>query len=155
MNSFRVFVFCQSKNCVSLIIPWFLWVKRYKERWLPCNNSAHASHLLYISLPSCKWALARAQSLGLIIPRSQCVSGHVVRSPQIRHRSELTEKAWEYALQGVNKVGPNCLLTKWGQVQTFQGNRNLFTYRTRWPISCNAEDLFPFLLFLLVLRTAG
>ena len=35
-------------------------------------------------------------SLGLIIPRGQCVSGHVVRArPGIRHRNALTEKAWE------------------------------------------------------------
>ena len=42
-----------------------------------------------------------AQSLGLVIPRGQSVSGHVVqakmfpaRSPRIRHRGELTERAW-------------------------------------------------------------
>lgn len=33
---------------------------------------------------------------GYIILRGQCVSGHVVRArPGIRHRNDLTEKAWE------------------------------------------------------------
>jgi len=47
-----------------------------------------------------------ALSLGLIIPRGQSVSGHVVfpaRSPRMRHRSELTEKAWKNAVQGLGK----------------------------------------------------
>lgn len=53
---------------------------------------------------------AFTQSLGLIIPRRQCVSGHVVRasfspgrSSQIRHRNELTAEAWEHAVQGLEK----------------------------------------------------
>ena len=44
--------------------------------------------------------------LGLIIPRGQSVSGHVVfpaRSPRMRHRSELTEKDWKNTVQGLGK----------------------------------------------------
>ena len=45
-----------------------------------------------------------AWSLGLIIPRGLCVSGHEVRasffSSRIRHRNALTEKAWEDVVQG-------------------------------------------------------
>ena len=39
-------------------------------------------------------------SLGFIIPRGQCVSGHVDRSSRIRNQNALTEKTWEEALQG-------------------------------------------------------
>ena len=45
-------------------------------------------------------------SLGLIIPRGQSVSGHVVfpaRSPRMRHRSELTKKDWKNVVQGLGK----------------------------------------------------
>ena len=48
-----------------------------------------------------------ALSLGLIIARGRCVSGHVVRanfrSSRIRHQNALTEKAWEDAIQGPGK----------------------------------------------------
>ena len=52
--------------------------------------------------------LSLTQSLGLIIPRSQYVSGYVSErvfghSSRIRHRNALTEKAWEDALQGIAK----------------------------------------------------
>ena len=40
-----------------------------------------------------------AWALGLIIPRSQSVSGHVVKGKS--HRSELTERNWENAVQGL------------------------------------------------------
>ena len=47
----------------------------------------------------------------IYIPNCQCASGHVVRakkfsarSPRIRHRSELTEKAWENAIQGLGNI---------------------------------------------------
>ena len=40
-----------------------------------------------------------AYALGLIIPRSQRVSGHVVKGKS--HRSELTERDWENAVQGL------------------------------------------------------
>ena len=43
-------------------------------------------------------------SIGLIIPRSQCVLGHVVRASffsQIRHRNAFTEIAWEDAVWGL------------------------------------------------------
>ena len=50
-------------------------------------------------------------SLGLIIPRCKSVSVHVVqakmfpaRSPRIRHRSELTERAWENDVQGLGNL---------------------------------------------------
>ena len=46
-----------------------------------------------------------ALSLGLIFPRGQSVSGHVVQakmfpacSPRIHHRNELTERNWENAV---------------------------------------------------------
>ena len=52
-----------------------------------------------------------ALSPGLIIPRGRSVSGHVVqakmlpaRSPRIRHRSELTERAWENDVQGIGNL---------------------------------------------------
>ena len=47
---------------------------------------------------------AVALSIGLIIPRGSCVSGHVVRASsfsQIRHRNAFTEIAWEHAEQGL------------------------------------------------------
>ena len=55
-----------------------------------------------------------SHTLGLIIPRSQYVSGHVServfgRSSRIRHRNALTEKAWEDALQGLAKHALPCV----------------------------------------------
>ena len=54
-----------------------------------------------------------ALSLGLIFPRGQSVSGHVVhakmfpaRSPRIRHRNELTERDWENAVRGLGNQNP-------------------------------------------------
>ena len=48
---------------------------------------------------------AVALSLGLIIPRGLCVSGHVARvsffSQQIRHRNALPKIPWEDAVQGI------------------------------------------------------
>ena len=44
----------------------------------------------------------------LIIPRGQSVSGHVVQASRLRHRSELTEEAWENAVQGLGKTVPRC-----------------------------------------------
>ena len=49
--------------------------------------------------------------MGLIIPRGQSFSGHVVQSkfffpalsPRIRQRSELTERDWENAVRGLGK----------------------------------------------------
>ena len=55
-----------------------------------------------------------AQSLGLIIPRCQCVSGHVIRA------KTLTEKAWENAVQGLgntkctNEVNGKILVSYYG-----------------------------------------
>ena len=58
-----------------------------------------------------KWRLNRGDhsSLGLIIPRGQSVSGHVVqlvpsRSSRIRHRSKLTGRDWKNAVQGLGKI---------------------------------------------------
>ena len=51
-------------------------------------------HGVNCSLPS--------QSLDPIIPRrprGQSVSGHVVQASWIRHRGELTERAWENAVK--------------------------------------------------------
>ena len=48
---------------------------------------------------------AVALSVGLIIPRGICVSGHVserVFISQIRHRNTLTEIAWEAEVQGLS-----------------------------------------------------
>ena len=55
---------------------------------------------------------------GLTIPRSQWVSGHVVRSSRlIRHLNALTEKAWEDALQGLGKVRITSLTSLSGVVK--------------------------------------
>ena len=43
-------------------------------------------------------------TLGLIIPHSQRVSGHVVKGKS--HRSELTERDWENAVQGLGNPLP-------------------------------------------------
>ena len=53
-----------------------------------------------------------SQSLGIIIARGRCVSGHVVRASfffpgtlsRIHPRNALTEKAWEDAAQGLGKL---------------------------------------------------
>ena len=45
-----------------------------------------------------------AQFLGLIIPRGQSGSGHVVQGPRIRHRSELTERDWKNVVQERGKT---------------------------------------------------
>ena len=57
------------------------------------------------------FTLTFALSPGLIISRCRSVSGHEVqakmfpaRSPRIRHRSELTERAWENDVQGIGNL---------------------------------------------------
>ena len=56
-----------------------------------------------ISVGSCRVYLA--QSLGLIIARGRCLSGHVVQASlsRIRHRNSLTEETWEDTVQGLGK----------------------------------------------------
>ena len=49
MNSFRVFVFAKVSN--NPIIP---LGQKIQRALVTMQHSAHASHLLYISLPSCK-----------------------------------------------------------------------------------------------------
>ena len=65
-------------------------------------------------------------ALALIILRGQSVSGYVVQAnmwgvsrplSQIRHRSELTERDWENAVQGLVNVGVK-LLFEWSPSQT-------------------------------------
>ena len=50
---------------------------------------------------------AVALSVGLIIPRGKCVSGHVSEEfffSQILHRNTLTEIVWEDDVQGLGKA---------------------------------------------------
>ena len=46
-----------------------------------------------------------AYSLGLLFPRGQSVSGHMVHAKMclgnVRHRNELTERDWQNAVQGL------------------------------------------------------
>ena len=67
---------------------------------------------------------AVALSIGLIIPRGSCVSGHVVRARffcQIRQRNALTEIAWEDAEQGLGIAMSTVPLAKNGEL-SFIGN---------------------------------
>ena len=67
-------------------------------------------------------------TLGLIIPHSQRVSGHVVKGKS--HRSELTERDWENAVQGLGNPLPVRFYTDKEDTEGLRG-RELYALRSR------------------------
>ena len=56
----------------------------------------------WLCLPSCRASFRAAKSFRVTWSKQRCPA----RSPRTRHQSELTERVWEYAVQGLGKALP-------------------------------------------------